>query len=225
MLRTLSIATRLLIRVLYRIGCKIHMGILRKAAILGLASCIQGLAMAVFLFPHFIPSGGAASLSVLFNYVLHIPFAVTLWVLNVCLLGAAVKWLGKQSALWTMYCVTVTSGVVDVSGSLITGTVSYVLVDLLIGSILFGFGVGILFRMGASSGGMDILALIISKLNGYAPGKMLFMINGSVLLLTGFVIDFSIILYAIACQYVATRIVDVMINLDIKGRLTRLGNY
>jgi uncharacterized membrane-anchored protein YitT (DUF2179 family) len=201
------------------------MGVLRKAVILGLASSIQGLAMSVFLFPHFIPSGGAASVSVLLNYLLHIPFAVTLWVLNVCLLGAAAKWLGKDNALWTMFCVTVTSVVVDAVTPFITGAVSYVLVDLLIGSLLFGIGVGILFRMGASSGGMDILALIISKMKGVSPGKTLFIINGSVLLLTGIVVDFSIILYAIACQFIGTKMLDIIINLQIKGRLPRLGNY
>ncbi|MCC5802282.1 YitT family protein [Rossellomorea vietnamensis] len=200
------------------------MGVLRKAVILGLASTIQGLAMAVFLFPHFIPSGGAASVSVLLNYLLHIPFAVTLWVMNACLLGAAVKWLGKENAFWTMYCVTVTSVVVDAADPLMTGTVSFVFVDLLIGSILFGIGVGVLFRMGASSGGMDILALIISKLKGYSPGKTLFAINGSVLLLTGIVVDLKIILYAIACQFIATRILDIINKIDIRRSLPHIEN-
>ena len=200
------------------------MGVLRKAVILGLASTIQGLAMAVFLFPHFIPSGGAASVSVLLNYLLHVPFAVTLWVMNACLLGAAVKWLGKENAFWTMYCVTVTSVVVDAADPLMTGTVSFVFVDLLIGSILFGIGVGVLFRMGASSGGMDILALIISKMKGYSPGKTLFAINGSVLLLTGIVVDLKIILFAIACQFIATRILDIINKFDIRRSLPHIEN-
>ena len=201
------------------------MRVLRKGVFLGLAASIQGLAMAVFLFPHFIPSGGAASMSVLLNYLLDIPFSVTLLVLNACLLGAAAKWLGKENALWTLYCVTVTSGTVDFVTTYITGTVSFVLVDLLIGSILFGIGIGILFRMGASSGGMDILALIISKLKGYSPGKTLFVINGSALLLTGIVVDLKIILFAILCQFIGTRILDIVVKLDVKGSLTRTENY
>ncbi|CAN7412677.1 YitT family protein [Rossellomorea sp. LjRoot5] len=200
------------------------MGVLRKVVILGFASTLQGLAMAVFLFPHFIPSGGAASVSVLLNYLLHIPFAVTLWVMNACLLGAAVKWLGKGNAFWTMYCVTVTSGVVDAVDPFLTGTVSFVFVDLLIGSILFGIGVGVLFRMGASSGGMDILALIISKLKGHSPGKTLFAINGSVLLLTGIVVDVKIILFAITCQFISTRILDIIIKIDIRRSLPHVEN-
>lgn len=200
------------------------MNVVRKGTILGIAASIQGLAIALFLFPHFIPSGGAASVSVLLNYLLQVPFAITLWVLNAALLLAAVKWLGKENALWTMYCVTVTSIVVNFLNSYIIGTVSFVFVDLLIGSILFGIGIGILFRMGASSGGMDILALIISKINGYTPGKTLFVINGSVLLLTGIVVDLKIILFALACQFIGTRILDIICQLEFKRSLNRIEN-
>lgn len=200
------------------------MNVVRKGTILGIAASIQGLAMAIFLFPHFIPSGGAASVSVLVNYLLHVPFAITLWVLNASLLLAAVKWLGKENALWTMYCVTVTSFVVNFLNSQLIGTVSFIFVDLLIGSILFGIGIGILFRMGASSGGMDILALIISELKGYTPGKTLFFINGSVLLLTGIVVDLKIILFALACQFIGTRILDIICQVEYKRSLNRLEN-
>lgn len=190
------------------------MNIVFKGMILGFAASIQGIAMATFLFPHFIPSGGAASVSVLLNYLVHIPFATTLWILNAALLIAAVKWLGKGNAIWTMYCVTITSGIVKFITPYVMVPVSNVILDLTIGSVLFGIGIGLLFRMGASSGGMDILALIISKLNGKPPGKTLFIINGSILLLTGVIVDWKIILYALLCQYIGTRMLDIIYKLE-----------
>lgn len=199
--------------------------VVRKGTILGIAASIQGLAMSVFLFPHFIPSGGAASVSVLLNYLMNVPFAITLWVLNAGLLLAAVKWLGKENTIWTMFCVTVTSGVVNLTSPFITSAVTFVFFDLLIGSILFGIGIGILFRMGASSGGMDILALIISKHKGYTPGKTLFVINGSLLLLTGIVVDLKIILFAIACQFIGTRILDIICKLELKRNFTSIEDH
>lgn len=194
------------------------MNILTKSIMLGLAASIQGVAMATFLFPHFIPSGGAASVGILLNYILNMPFAVTLWVLNASLLLAAVKWLGKSSALWTMYCVTVTSATVNLISPLMTNPISNVIIDLVLGSIVFGIGIGILFRMGASSGGMDILALILSKTKGLPPGKTLFWINGSLLVVTGSIVDWKIILYAVVCQFIGTRILDLIYNLQLKSR-------
>ncbi|MDD9313755.1 YitT family protein [Cytobacillus firmus] len=191
------------------------MHVLYKSLILGMAAGIQGIAMTFFLFPHFIPSGGAASLAVLFNYLLDTPYSVTLWVLNAGLLLAAAKWLGKSSVIWTLFCVSVTSVTIDFLTPYITEPLNPVLLDLLLGAAVFGAGVGILFRMGASSGGMDILALIISKARGTAPGRTLFYINGSLLLLTGVVVDWKVIVYAVICQMIGTRMIDLIYKLDL----------
>ncbi|CAM3401903.1 YitT family protein [Cytobacillus oceanisediminis] len=197
------------------------MYVLYKSLILGVAAAIQGIAMTFFLFPHFIPSGGAASLAVLFNYLLDTPYSVTLWVLNASLLLAAAKWLGKSSVIWTLFCVTVTSFTIDSLTPLVLEPLNPVLLDLLFGSVVFGIGVGILFRMGASSGGMDILALIISKAKGYAPGRTLFYINGSLLLLTGIVVDWKVIVYAVICQMIGTRIIDFIYKLEFNFKLAQ----
>ncbi|WP_404357609.1 YitT family protein [Cytobacillus firmus] len=191
------------------------MHVLYKSLILGIAAGIQGIAMTFFLFPHFIPSGGAASLAVLFNYLLDTPYSVTLWVLNAGLLLAAAKWLGKSSVFWTLFCVSVTSVTIDFLTPYITEPLNPVLLDLLLGAAVFGVGVGILFRMGASSGGMDILALIISKARGSAPGRTLFYINGSLLLLTGVVVDWKVIVYAGICQMIGTWMIDLIYKLEL----------
>lgn len=192
------------------------MHVLYKSLILGIAAGIQGIAMTFFLFPHFIPSGGAASLAVLFNYLLDTPYSVTLWVLNAGLLLAAAKWLGKSSVFWTLFCVSVTSVTIDFLTPYITEPLNPVFLDLLLGAAVFGVGVGILFRMGASSGGMDILALIISKARGSAPGRTLFYINGSLLLLTGVVVDWKVIVYAVICQMIGTRMIDLIYKLNVR---------
>ncbi|WP_449537381.1 YitT family protein [Ferdinandcohnia sp. Marseille-Q9671] len=194
------------------------MNTISKGLMLGIAASIQGFAMAMFLFPHFIPTGGAASLAVLFNYILNTPFEITLWILNAGLLFAAIKWLGKGTAIWTLYCVTVTSVTVGLISPFITGQITNVVLDLLLGSIIFGVGIGILFRMGASSGGMDILALIISKLRGYSPGKTLFAINGTILLTTGIIVDWKIIIFAVIGQFISTRILDIVCRMSLSNK-------
>ncbi|GLB61432.1 YitT family protein [Cytobacillus sp. NCCP-133] len=190
------------------------MHVLYKSIILGIAAAIQGLAMTFFLFPHFIPSGGAASLAVLLYYLMDTPYSVTLWVLNAGLLLAAAKWLGKSSVFWTLYCVSVTSVTIDFLTPSFSEPLNPVLLDLMLGAVVFGIGVGILFRMGASSGGMDILALIISKARGSAPGRILFYINGSLLLLTGLVVDWKVIVYAVICQMIGTRLIDFIYKME-----------
>ncbi|OOE12866.1 YitT family protein [Fictibacillus arsenicus] len=169
---------------------------------------LQGLAMAVFLFPHAVPSGGVAGLAILNDYFFQVPLGLTLWIINFGLLLLAVKKLGKQTALWTIYCVAVTSVTVDWLSSLIQNPVNNILFDVIYGALIFGIGVGILFRYGASSGGMDILALIIAKWTGKKPGIILFWINSIVLLFTSLTVGAPIILFAVICQWISTKIID-----------------
>jgi uncharacterized membrane-anchored protein YitT (DUF2179 family) len=187
----------------------------QKAIILGIAATFQGVAMSVFLFPHFIPSGGAASTGVLLKFLFNVPYEVTLWTLNAGLLIMAARWLGTKNVLWTLYCVTVTSLIIKWLSSVFLSPLSYILTDLVIGGVIFGIGIGILFKMGASSGGMDILALILAKLKGFPPGRCLFWINGTLLLLTGLVVDWVIIIYALVCQFIGTKILDAIYKLEV----------
>ncbi len=91
-----------------------------------------------------------------------------------------------------MYCVGTAALTINALSPHIHHPIGNVWVDLVIGGLLFGFGVGILFKMGASSGGMDILALIIPSFTKWTPGKTLFWINSSILLAAGLVIDWKV---------------------------------
>ncbi|MFE1245512.1 YitT family protein [Fictibacillus sp. NPDC058756] len=181
---------------------------MHKVIWLTIGAFLQGLAMAVFLFPHAVPSGGVAGIAILNDFFFQIPLGMTLWIINFGLLLLAVKKLGKQAALWTIYCVAVTSITVDWLASLIQNSVNNILFDVIYGALIFGIGVGILFRYGASSGGMDILALIIAKWTGKKPGIILFWINSIVLLFTAINVGASIILFAVLCQWISTKIID-----------------
>lgn len=174
--------------------------------------------MAVFLFPHFIPSGGVAGLALLNEHFFNISLALTLWVINFGLLLLAIKKLGKQTALWTIFCVAVTSVTVDWLSAIINEPVNSVFLDVLYGAVVFGTGVGLLFRFGASSGGMDIIALILAKWTGKKPGNFLFWINSVILLLTALTAGYEIILYALICQWISTRIIDFVRTVEVKKK-------
>ncbi|GGK17227.1 UPF0750 membrane protein YitE [Caldalkalibacillus thermarum] len=191
----------------------------RTYGLLTIGGLMQGLAMAVFLFPHAIPSGGAAAIAVLMQYLLAIPFEYTLWVVNFGLLSVAMKWLGYTSAIRTMYAVSVASVTINLSSGYFHWPFVYLWLDLLWGSLLFGLGVGLLLRQGATNGGMVILALIISIYKGYAPGKVMFWINATIFLITAVVIEWSIIVLALLCQWLSTRIIDLIYKADLVSRL------
>ncbi len=183
---------------------------------LTLGAFLQGLAMAAFLFPHNIPSGGVAGIAILFDYFFGVSLGLTLWSINFGLLLLAINKLGKQTALWTIYCVAVASIVVGWMSSHVTSPLNGPLLDVIYGAIIFGTGVGILFRFGASSGGMDIVALILANWTGKKPGSILFMINSFILLGTSLTLGLEIIVFAFICQWISTRLIDFVRTVSLK---------
>jgi uncharacterized membrane-anchored protein YitT (DUF2179 family) len=176
----------------------------------------QGFAMAIFLFPHFIPSGGAGGIAVLLNYWIGMPFSYALWLVNFSLLVAAIQWLGNKSAIGTMYAITVTSISIHFFSLDLFSYNGNIWGDLIIGSLLLGTGVGILLRQQVSNGGMGVIALIIAKHKMISPGKPLFLLNVAVFILTGSIIAWPIVIQAILSQWVSTRMVDRIYKLKIQ---------
>ncbi|WP_232223956.1 YitT family protein [Anoxybacteroides tepidamans] len=189
--------------------------LLRKYLLVIAGSMIQGFAMGVFLFPNSIPSGGAGGITVLLNYIFHIPASLALWLVNASMLVVAFRYLGSASTVGTLIGITVTSLSVQFFESNLYMPSPNVWIDLFIGSFFLGVGVAILMRQGVSQGGIGIIALIIAKSRRINPGKPLFWINGSIFIITGYIIDWKIVIQAIFCQWMSTQIVDWLYSLHI----------
>lgn len=177
---------------------------------------IQGIAMSLFLFPHSIPSGGAAGLAILMNHWFHLSLGLSLWLANVVFLFFALNYFGYTWTLRTIISVATTSMTVTILSTQVTFPHPHLLLDLLAGSLLFGIGVGILIRFGASSGGMVIPALMIATYKHWSPGKVMMGINLLIFSLTSLVIDYKIVLYAVVCQFFSTNIIDYIQELKLQ---------
>ncbi|MGG3470283.1 YitT family protein [Neobacillus pocheonensis] len=169
---------------------------------------LQGISMSVFLFPHSIPSGGAAGLAILLNHWFHLSLGFSLWLANIVFLMFALKYFGFTWTIRTIISVATTSTTVSFLTSQVPFQHINLLFDIVGGSIFFGIGVGLLIRAGASSGGMVIPALMIANYKNWSPGKVMMGINFFIFLLTALVINYKIVVFAIICQFFSTNIID-----------------
>lgn len=185
-----------------------------------LGAVVQGFSMAVFLFPHSVPSGGAAGIAILMNYWFELPLGLALWLTNIFFLLFALKYFGPTWTLRTVFAVALTSTTVSVFSTHLNLPHVHLLFDLFAGSLFFGTGVGLLIRSGASSGGMVIPALMIATFKNWSPGKVLLGMNIFIFLLTAAVIDYKIVFYAMICQFLSTHIIDLMYHFKLsEGKL------
>ncbi|GAE36422.1 membrane protein [Halalkalibacter akibai JCM 9157] len=174
--------------------------------------------MALFLFPFNIASGGAAGIAILFEVWFDLSHAYTIWGLNIILLLFAVRWIGVLSSLKTVYTVSFTSLTIFVLQSFSIGLdmLPPIYVSFLLGAVVFGIGVGILFRNGASSGGLAIIAHIFFVLFKWLPGKSMFWMNMVVFSLIAYVIDWTLIFGAVLVQWIATKVINYVVSYQVQ---------
>lgn len=177
---------------------------------------LQGFAMSIFLFPHSIPSGGAAGLAILLNHWFHLSLGFSLWLANIVFLLFAIKYFGFTWTFKTIISVATTSMTVGYLTAHYPHPHVNIWICILFGSLFFGIGVGLLIRAGASSGGMVIPALMIANYKQWSPGKVMMGINMFIFLLTALVIDYNIVIYAIICQFFSTNIIDYIYELRLQ---------
>jgi uncharacterized membrane-anchored protein YitT (DUF2179 family) len=183
---------------------------MKQWIVLFAGALIQGLGMSVFLFPNDIPSGGAAGIAILNKHLFNFSHGMTLWLVNVPLMIVALKRLGKMTVLKTIFAVTVTAFTVQITETLFDLHGDFIILDLIIGAIIFGIGVGILFKQGASSGGMAILAQLVSSWFPISPGRAMFWINSTIFIITAYYLGWMLVLYALSAQWISTRIIDLI---------------
>lgn len=176
---------------------------------------LQGMSMSLFLFPHSIPSGGAAGIALLLNHWFHLSLGFSIWMANAVFLFFALNYFGYTWTLRTIISVAATSITIMILTSQVNLPHGNLIFDLLGGSLFFGIGVGILIRAGASSGGMVIPALIVANYKKWSPGKVMMVMNLLIFSITSIVIDYKIVIYAIICQFLSTNLIDFIYQLKI----------
>ncbi|QKG80259.1 YitT family protein [Tenuifilum thalassicum] len=165
-------------------------GNIKSFAIITFGLGVFALAWTAFLIPHRITGSGVSGIGALVYYATGIPVGYTFLAVNLILLGLALKILGANFGVKTVYGVIVASTLLSILQSYINvPVVEDKFLSTIIGGGLGGLGLGIIFTEGGSTGGTDIIAMIINKYRNISPGRVIllcdiFIIGSSFLVLT-----------------------------------------
>lgn len=170
-----------------------------------------------FLLPHEIVGGGVTGIGALVYYATGLPISVTYFSINAVLLLIAIKTIGLKFSLRTIYGVLIMTFFFTVIPQAVPGT--FVSKDdnfmaCIIGGLLSGAGIGIVFLSNGSSGGTDIIAKVVNKYRNITLGRILLycdvlIISSSYFLKTG---SIERIVYGLTQLAVTTIAVDMVIN-------------
>lgn len=132
------------------------------------------LAWTLFIIPAQITGGGVSGIGAVLYYATGIPVGITYFLVNILLVAIAIKVLGASFGIKTIYSMTVVSVALTFSQQLVSEPiVDDTFLSAVLGGILSGAGLGIVFSKGGSTGGTDIIAAIIVKYRNISPGRVI----------------------------------------------------
>lgn len=162
-------------------------------------NAVLAFGVAAFVVPKGMIMGGATGIGLTLSHYLHLPLSLSILAVNgaVFILGAIV--LGKRFALTTMLSSFVYPLFLSVMQAMpgISAWTDNMMLSTIYGGALLGLGIGLVVRVGASTGGTDTLALVVHRWTHIPVAALLYMIDFAVLGCQMFFSDSEQILYGI----------------------------
>lgn len=186
----------------------------KKLAVVMAGSLLVALAMNLFLIPANIYSSGFTGIAQLLSKVLsdnspiHVSLGFLLLLLNIPVAILGWKKVGKSFTVYSFISVALSSlfltlvPIKQVSGD--------ILLNAVFGGVIQAVGVGITLKWGASTGGVDIIAMVLSRMKDKPIGPYMLVINGVIIITAGFLYGWEKALYTLVTLYTSTRVIDAI---------------
>ncbi len=191
---------------------KIGEGI-KTYAIITFGLILYSLAWTSFLLPNQITGGGISGLSAVIYYATGFPVGVSLLLLNVVLVAFSMRSIGFGFGIKTIYGVVALSILLSIFQYWIKDPiVTDRFMASVIGGMLAGIGIGIVFTQGGSTGGTDIIAMVITKSRNVSPGRII-MYCDVLIIASSYIVFHSleIMVYGYVSMVVVSYVIDFVL--------------
>ncbi len=172
------------------------------------------MAWTVFLIPAEITGGGISGIAAVIFYSSGIPIWISYLIVNVFLVALALKVLGASFGIKTIFSMSLMSFLFAVLPELITEPIiDDTFLSAVLGGMLGGVGLGIVFSRGGSTGGTDIIAMIINKYRNISPGKVILACDVIIIASSYFVFhSLEKLVYGYVSMWVVSYSLDAFLN-------------
>jgi len=188
----------------------------KDAAMIIVGTFSVAVGIVFFIAPYKFVPGGVYGISIVLHHLLGTPIGLISLLMDIPLLLIGIKVLGSRFGVTTIAGIVLTAVFVDTLGR-IWGNNPLVDDDALLsgifGGALAGFGLGLIFRAKATSGGTDIVAMILSKYSRMPLGKSLIYVDSAVVLI-GLIAfhDWKIPLYSWLIIFLTGKVIDMVLE-------------
>nr|WP_303048676.1 MULTISPECIES: YitT family protein [unclassified Marinitoga] len=175
---------------------------------------INALGWTLFLIPWKIVGGGLNGVGTMIYYITGIPVGLSYLAMNVILIFIAMRIIGKSFGFKTIYGIAASSFFITLLQNYFhSPIINDQFLSVVIGGILLGSGVGIVFLAGGTTGGTEIIIMIINKYKNLSPGRTLFLFDVLIIGSSFFVFgSFEKIIYGYVTMAIAGYATDLVLE-------------
>lgn len=177
---------------------------------------IMSVAYVYFISPYKLAPGGVYGIAIVLHHIFGFPTGLSALAMDIPITIIGIKVLGPRFGWKTVLGFVSMALFVDLL-SYFQGDVPLVegdaLLSAIFGGVLIGVGLGLVFKSKATSGGSDVIAMILNKYTRLPLGQLIIIVD-SVIVLVGLVAfkDWKIPLYSWIVIYITGKVVDLILQ-------------
>ncbi|TCS93370.1 YitT family protein [Hazenella coriacea] len=187
---------------------------IRNIFIILLGSTIFAIGINYFAIPNQLAEGGFTGIALILNYLFDWSPGLLIFILNIPLLFVGYKVFGKRTLVYTIVGISGVSIMLELTKSLAENTkpLGDLLLVALYTGVLTGIGLGMIFRVGGTTGGVDIIARLVNKYFGWSIGRTMFLFDLAVISSTIFLFNLQMAMYTLVAVFVGARVIDFVVE-------------
>jgi len=187
--------------------------ILRKYLVITVGAVLYAVGFQFFLYPNNITSGGVVGTSMIINQLTGFPVGVMTILLNVPLFIIAWRHFGLDFLIGSLVGMGLSSVLVDVFASSNLILTDDPMLAAVIGGVVKGMGLGMIYYVGGTTGGIDIVVKILRrKLASVNFGTIMLALDTIIIAVYAMVLGrYESAMYSLIAMYVTTKVVDLVL--------------
>ncbi|WP_053220380.1 YitT family protein [Virgibacillus senegalensis] len=187
----------------------------RRIFIVMVGALLNAIALNFFLIAANVYASGFTGIAQLISSIFHDFFNITgvstgiiLFILNIPV--AILGWykVGKGFTIYSVISVIFTTVFLELLP--IRSLSEDIILNAVFGGVIGGIGVGMTLKWGASTGGLDIVAMVLSRMKDKPIGNFFMIINSGIIIIAGLLYEAENALYTLLTLYVTTRVIDAL---------------
>jgi len=180
-----------------------------------IGTAVYAFGLHYFLLPNQLMEGGVTGIAVLLNYAVNWPLSLSTLLLNIPLFFVGWRMLGIRQMVYTIFgvlslssCLAVFEWLIE-EGWLVPFQGSHdSMLSALYAGVALGTGLGIVFRFGGTTGGVDIIARIIARSRGISMGQIILSLDAVIIGVSLLYIPIDKVLYTLVTVFIASKLID-----------------